>query len=94
MYRYVIAVEGTREAERRSIKLLLDRDGEVGYWHHLTTIWLVNDFGERNARWWHETIKRRAPSANVVVLRVTAAGWSASGPRKMFPWLRKNWTRD
>ena len=60
----------------------------VGFWHHLTSTWLITDPRKAlTAGVLRDKVNELMPNVNVVVVSTTQADWAASAPKSGHAWL-------
>lgn len=93
---FIVTVDGDATREQRDaftdyVRELNDTLG-VGFWHHLTSTWLVSDSSDTlTVTKLRDKVNELMPSVNVVVLSTTSfTPWAVSAPKAGHAWLHKH----
>ena len=80
-----------RDAFTAYVRGLHDTLG-VGFWHHLTSTWLISDSRERlTASQLRDKVNEFMPHVKVVVMSTShALDWATSSPKSGHDWLHKH----
>ena len=93
---FVVSVDGDTTPEQRDaftdyVRGLYEPLG-VGFWHHLTSTWLIFDPGTTlTAIKLRDKVNEFIPDVNVVVLSTThSVDWAVTAPKTGHSWLHEH----
>ena len=93
---FAVSVDGRATLEQRDAFTAyvngLHKTIGVGFWHHLTSTWLISDPGVTlTASKLRDTVNGFMPNVSVIVLSTTSTDdWAASSPKSGHAWLYTN----
>ena len=98
--RFIVLLDSTNVEQDKAF-LAYVKAQKFGYWHWLSTSWLIADSkGKDTAQKIRDTIKETHPGVHNLIIELNENGdtWSGFGPtsdtRNMFDWIKKNWKKN
>lgn len=95
MKRFVLGTERTTaEQDKAFLDIIKDRWPNLGWWHHLSEMWLIVDLSDKlTAADLRDAATQAYPGINLLVLEAKGPGlWAGFG--RADPWMQTAWDRS
>lgn len=88
---FVVIFERATVAQKNALVVALRSEPNVGWWHWLSSGWLITDTAGRDAAFWRQFFTSYAKQANVLVIPTQPNGYAGRMKRGWSNWFEKNW---